>query len=285
LGIKIINGRSYHPQTQGSVERANQTLKRRLRCLQREQGFPASHWVSLLPELAIIINTTTTRTLPGKKTPFEVWFGRKPRWMHPDYRATEPAGLDDLLHDNEVLDPEDPVLTEIETRVAEYNTRRQAQMVKQSKTHGHVVEFEDGAIATLKIPIKMRLKTKSERLPVRVLSGDHGQYKLMSQHGRLVGRWPADELNEVDDSLVEHLGASIPMEPAYKAGKEVTVQLAKAVAAENHRGSITAAQKAGRATALRAVSTVVPASSPPLRRQEQTPIQRPAVQRPSLAPA
>ena len=47
----------------------------------------------------------------------------------------------------------------------------------------------------------------------------------------------------------------------------------------------TATQKAGRATATRAVSAVanVPASSPPLRRQEQTPIQRPAVQIASLA--
>jgi hypothetical protein len=159
-------------------------------------------------------------------------------------------------------------------------------MVKQSQTHGRIVEFEDGAIATLKIPIKMRLKTESERLPVRILSGDHGQYKLMSQHRRLVGRWPADELNEVDDSLVEHLGASIPMEPAFKAGKEVTVQLAKAVAEENHCRSITAAQKAGRATATGSVSAVsnVPASSPPIRQQEQTPIQRPAVQRASPAP-
>jgi hypothetical protein len=74
----MIRGRPYHPQTQGSVERANQTFKRRLRALQRERGFPASHWVELLSELAVIINTTTTRALPSKKTPFEVWFGRKP---------------------------------------------------------------------------------------------------------------------------------------------------------------------------------------------------------------
>lgn len=94
----------------GSVERANQTFKRRLQALQRERGFPASHSVELLLELAIIINTTT-RTLPGKKTPFEVWFGRKPRWTRPDYLATEPVGVnDDLLHvDNEEFsdDPQD----------------------------------------------------------------------------------------------------------------------------------------------------------------------------------
>ena len=121
----------------------------------------------------------------GKKTPFEVWFGRKPRWIRPDYLSTEPVGVnDDLLHiDNEEFG-DDPVLTEIERRVAEHNRRTQAQMVKQSQAHGVITEFEDGDIATLVIPPKMRLKTESKRLPVRILSGDHGQYKVMSQHGR-----------------------------------------------------------------------------------------------------
>ena len=57
------------------MERANQTFKRRLQAIQQERGFLASHWVKLLLELALIINTTTTYTLLGKKTPFKVWFG------------------------------------------------------------------------------------------------------------------------------------------------------------------------------------------------------------------
>jgi hypothetical protein len=47
-------------------------------------------------------------------------------------------------------------------------------MVKQSQAHRVITEFEDGDIATLAIPPKMRLKTKSKRLLVRVLSGDYG---------------------------------------------------------------------------------------------------------------
>jgi hypothetical protein len=71
------------------------------------------------------------------------------------------------------------VLTELETRVAEYNVRQRARMVKQSQQN-HVVDFLDGSIATLRIPLKLRLRAESERLAVRILACDHGQYKLMS---------------------------------------------------------------------------------------------------------
>ena len=66
----------------------------------------------------------------------------------------------------------------------------------------------------------------------------------MSQHGWISKQWPAEELNIVGDDLIELLGGNIPMEVEYKAGKEVQIQLTKAVALENNRGSITAAQKA-----------------------------------------
>jgi hypothetical protein len=41
--------------------------------------------------------------------------------------------------------------------------------------------------------------------------------------------------------LIELLGGNILMEAEYKAGIEVQIQLTKAVALENNRGSITAA--------------------------------------------
>jgi hypothetical protein len=78
-----------------------------------------------------------------------------------------------------------------------------------------------------------------------VLLGEHDQYKVMSRHSRISGRWPAEELNKVGNDLIDLLGSNILMEAEYKAGKEVQIQLTKAVALENNRGSITAAQKAG----------------------------------------
>jgi hypothetical protein len=95
--------------------------------------------------------------------------------MRLDYLNEEPVGVnDDLLHVNNEEFGDNPVLSEIEQQVAEYNCRTQAQMVKQSQAYSVITEFEDGDIATLLIPPKMRLKTKSKRLLVRILSGDHG---------------------------------------------------------------------------------------------------------------
>lgn len=56
LGIQIIRGRSYHPQTQGSVEVANKTFKGRLIATSGESGL--KEWVAHLDHLAEVINTT-----------------------------------------------------------------------------------------------------------------------------------------------------------------------------------------------------------------------------------
>jgi hypothetical protein len=103
------------------------------------------------------------------------------------------------------------------------------------------------------------------------------------------------------------LGSNIPLEAECKAGKEVQIQLTKAVALENKHGSITAAQKAGRAiktkttrigfgdesgsgsgselvNALVTASNTVSAaanileSSAPIRRPNQTPLNQVDVQ-------
>jgi hypothetical protein len=50
--------------------------------------------------------------------------------------------------------------------------------------------------------------------------------------------------------IVDLLGSSICTTPEQKDGKDVTITLAKAVAAENHCGSIINTQKAGRKAKL-----------------------------------
>jgi hypothetical protein len=168
----------------------------------------------------------------------------------------------------------DLVLTEIETQVAANNARIHARMVKANSGKSKV--FHNGDIATLKIPLKLRLKTEAVRLPVRVLEYKDGQYKLQCRHGRLAGRYQGmhiplllpflkltllgGELNVVDNASIEILGSAIRIEPKMQGNKEVTISFANAVARDNNRGSFTAAQKAGRrapkarATKTRAVT-------------------------------
>ena len=61
-GIPIINRRAYHPQTQGSVEKANDIFKQRLIACQAE--YNTKEWMRFLPEIARVVNTTRPSCLP-----------------------------------------------------------------------------------------------------------------------------------------------------------------------------------------------------------------------------
>jgi hypothetical protein len=74
-GILIINGRPYHPQTQGSVKKANKIFKDWLLACQREARCPATEWVRFLLEIALCVNTVRPSSLPANITLFDVWFG------------------------------------------------------------------------------------------------------------------------------------------------------------------------------------------------------------------
>ena len=104
---------------------ANCTFKKRLGALQAQKG--QSSWAALLPELALVTNTTTSQALPRHKTPFEVWFGRKSHWI-----TAGPMEDIDIYDetDAESDDDGDLVLTEIEARVVANNARLHAQMIK-----------------------------------------------------------------------------------------------------------------------------------------------------------
>ena len=81
----------------------------------------------------------------------------------------------------------DLVLTKIEARVVANNAYIHATMVKVH--NGKLKEFKDSNIATLKILLKLRLKTEAIWLLVWVLEFKNGQYKLQCRHGRLAGRY------------------------------------------------------------------------------------------------
>jgi hypothetical protein len=108
---------------------------------------------------------------------------------------------------------------------------------------GTALIFKLGLIVTLKILSKLRLNTEFTQLLVRVFKYKNGQYLLQSWHRRLSGQYQDSKLNVVDATIVNIISSSICTAPEQKDGKDFTITLAKAVATENGRGSITSAQK------------------------------------------
>jgi len=96
-GVKVINGRLQTASTQGLVEQANGTVKIRLRAWKEDTGNKA--WAGALPDIALIMN----RAVHGStgKSPYEIMFGRKPRWnQHLSPQARQEATIDNVLDEN-----------------------------------------------------------------------------------------------------------------------------------------------------------------------------------------
>ena len=82
LQIQLIHGRVRHPQTQGKIERFNQTLGRHLTKMlwdevSQTQGY---RWIDVLPAFVIAYNKAPHET--HKKSPYEAFFGFKMRGVY-----------------------------------------------------------------------------------------------------------------------------------------------------------------------------------------------------------
>ena len=73
-GLKLINGRPRHPQSQGSVERSNGALKNSLIAWMRDNN--TSSWSKGLPIIQWSLNTTWHEGI--KVIPYTALFGTKP---------------------------------------------------------------------------------------------------------------------------------------------------------------------------------------------------------------
>lgn len=77
--VKIINGGPYHPQSQGRVERFNQTLQVQLGKTLTERK--SKRWVDELPKITRSYNNTVHEVT--NRTPFEALHGWKPSTIKP----------------------------------------------------------------------------------------------------------------------------------------------------------------------------------------------------------
>jgi hypothetical protein len=80
-GIKHFTTTPYSPQQNGVVERRNQMVVEMARCLLKTMNVPPEFWGEAVCTAVYILNRSPTKSL-DKKTPFEAWFGKKPRVSH-----------------------------------------------------------------------------------------------------------------------------------------------------------------------------------------------------------
>ena len=72
----------YSPAQNGVAERANRTLMESARTMMAQAGLPEKYWAEAVATAAYLRNRTPTGSLKQKKTPFEMWYGRKPDLSH-----------------------------------------------------------------------------------------------------------------------------------------------------------------------------------------------------------
>lgn len=71
----------YTPQLNGVAERKNRTLMEMARCMMTQSKLPISFWAEAVATANFNRNRCITKAL-GDKTPFELWYGRRPDVKH-----------------------------------------------------------------------------------------------------------------------------------------------------------------------------------------------------------
>ena len=70
------------PEQNGVAERMNRTLMEMARSMMAHAGLPDKYWAEAVEAAAYIRNRTSTSSIKGSKTPYEVWSGKKPNIEH-----------------------------------------------------------------------------------------------------------------------------------------------------------------------------------------------------------
>lgn len=76
--IQIVATVPYTPQQNGVSERMNRTLMDKARTMVHESNLPKEFWGEAIYAATYLTNRFATNALQEHKTPFEMWFGRKP---------------------------------------------------------------------------------------------------------------------------------------------------------------------------------------------------------------
>ena len=81
-GILHERTAAHSPQMNGLVERDNRTVVERVKCMSYTADLPLNLWAELANTAVYLMNRIPNRE--EKQSPFELWFGQKPRVSHPE---------------------------------------------------------------------------------------------------------------------------------------------------------------------------------------------------------
>lgn len=94
--VKMVNSRPYHPQSQGKVERSHRALRSKMEYDLLKMGKKGLNWAKALPDYQRILNEDPKEVLKYK-SPFEVYFARKPSYHHDVAPESEDSIMEELV--------------------------------------------------------------------------------------------------------------------------------------------------------------------------------------------
>lgn len=106
LNVRRVYGRARHPQTNGQVERCNQTLKRLVGNLIGHVSGPDARWIDAHAKAVSIYNRTMHRE--HGETPFRVFYNRVPGNVPVPPQVTEVVEESDEIESTDLIE-EDPL--------------------------------------------------------------------------------------------------------------------------------------------------------------------------------
>ena len=217
--VKVVHSRPRHPQTNGLIERGNQTLEARIAAYKLEYGNDWS-WSQHLEKIVYEINTSYCRVL--KATPFKLMFNKS---AHPQNILENDEEIDEaIIHINEgiesavVLDYQDGT-NENDPFVrsdsySEVTSENDEEIFEEVANEEDLCQADANLVLFEKKPPKVWAIAKQDNLRyniVKVISNDHCH--ILGNRGLLCKEsveWPKQLISKELGDTINQIESRIP---------------------------------------------------------------------------